>query len=98
MRNLLASFQEMEYEMALSVTRSKKTVSQASCSQSSQDSFDGSDKDVFVFKDSSNLAIGMQEAKANKNRTSMMRKSNRISIADAIKVSELQDLKKMIPL
>jgi hypothetical protein len=99
MRNLLASFQEMEYEMELSVTRSKNTLSLPSSSQNSQDSFGDSDKDVVVvLKDSSNLRIGVPEIKINRNRESMMRKSNRISIADAIKISELQDLKKIVPL
>lgn len=97
MHSLLASFQEMEYEMGLSVTRSKKAFSQVSSSHCSQDSFDGSDKEV-VLKDSSNMAIGRQQEKTNKTRASMMRKSNRISIADAINITELQDLKKIIPL
>lgn len=96
-RGLLASFQEMEYEMGLSVTRSKKTVSQASSSQHSQDSFDGSDKELCVFKDASNKLLE-SKMKGNKSRASMMRKSNRISIADAINISELQDLKKIVPL
>jgi predicted nucleotidyltransferase len=87
----------MEYEMGLSVTRSKKTVSQASSSLRSQDSFDGSDKEVCVFKDASNKVVELQ-LKGNKNRASMMRKSNRISIADAINISEWQDLKKIVPL
>ena len=37
--------------MGLSVTRSKKSVSQASSSQNSQDSFDGSEGEVVVLKD-----------------------------------------------
>lgn len=73
--------------MGLSVTRSKKTVSQASSSQRSQDSFDSSEREVFVFKDASNKVVDVQAEKTNKTRTSMMRKSNRISIADAIKIS-----------
>lgn len=90
---LLASFQEMEYEMDLSVTRSKKTLSQSS-SHRSQESFDGSDKEVLVFRDASNRRI----AAGNKTRTSMMRKSNRISIADAINISDLHDLRRIVPL
>lgn len=73
--------------MGLSVTRSKKTVSQASSSQRSQDSFDSSEREVIVFKDASNKVVDVQAEKTNKTRTSMMRKSNRISIADAIKIS-----------
>jgi hypothetical protein len=73
--------------MGLSVTISKKTVSQDSSSQRSQDSFDSSEREVFVLKDASNKALDLQAEKTNKTRTSMMRKSNRISIADAIKIS-----------
>jgi hypothetical protein len=96
MRGLLASFQEMEYEMGLSVTRSKKTLSQSS-SHRSQESFDDSDKEVVIFRDSSNRSNrGIKVG--NKTRASMMRKSNRISIADAINISQLQDLSKIVPL
>jgi len=73
--------------MGLSVTISKKTVSQHSSSQRSQDSFDSSEREVFVLKDASNKAVDVQAEKNNKTRTSMMRKSNRISIADAIRIS-----------
>ena len=73
--------------MGLSVTRSKETVSQASSSQRSRDSFDSSQREVIVFKDASNKVVDVQAEKTNKTRTSMMRKSNRISIADAIKIS-----------
>lgn len=83
----------MEYEMNLSVTRSKKTLSQAS-SHRSQESFEDSDKEVVIFRDASNRGIKL----GNKTRASMMRKSNRISIADAINISQLQDLSKIIPL
>jgi hypothetical protein len=92
-RSLLASFQEMEYEMGLSVTRSKKALSQSS-SHRSQESFDGSDKEGLVFRDASNRHIPVP----TKTRASMMRKSNRISIADAINISELQILRKIVPL
>ena len=70
--------------MGLSVTRSKKSVSQASYSQNSQDSFDSSEGEVVVLKGASNKVVDAAPYKLNKTRTSMMRKSNRISIADAI--------------
>lgn len=79
--------------MGLSVTRSKKSLSQSS-SHRSQESFDDSDKEVVIFHDASNRGIKV----GNKTRASMMRKSNRISIADAINISQLQDLSKIIPL
>lgn len=83
--------------MGLSLTWSKKTFSHSSSTPCSQESIEGSDKILKALKDSSNVSSD-SEGRGNKNRVSMMRKSNRISIAEAIKISELQDLKKLVPL
>ena len=90
---LLANFKELEEEMALSVSRSKRSVS----SSQSQSSFSSSDKEVKVLRDFSNHNIVLPIIIPHKARGSMM-KSNRISIADAIKITELQEFKQLTPL
>lgn len=92
---LLANFKELEEEMALSVSRSKRSVS-----SQSQSSFSSSDKEVNILRDFSNHNIAEPTIvvhKVNRARGSMM-KSNRISIGDAIKVTELQEFKLLTPL
>lgn len=92
---LLANFKEMEEEMALSVSRSKRSVS-----SQSQSSFSSSDKEVNILRDFSHQNIAEPTIivhKVNRARASMM-KSNRISIADAIKITELQEFKQLAPL
>ena len=96
-------FDDLQAEMGLLISRSKNSISISNSSSNDivQNSPSSSLDEIPELKDVSNdYWKGRCSIKITNppKRVSMMRKSNRISIADAIKVSELQDFKKLLPL
>lgn len=99
LEGLLTSFTKLGNEMKLSVRKSRQSIltesSQQSWGSGDGSSFSGNKKPLVELSKSSSPAKenGGSLPKLKKAKTSVMSKVNRISLADAINVTELQNLK-----